>query len=587
MVNFRNLSILLLAMVVSLILSNVYLYHRSYYGQPSLLVISRAWSTSDQLLHRFDVKGEQGVKDGTATKQSRLVESDTKWMNLTTRGDFSEETRTSPEHRFNSSISPRWNFTDSHWHATASSLRNYTSHHGNPTRPQQNYASPLQNPTSTGNGQHIVPALSDSRPQTTDNSASRAPAMRKWQFIGYLLTLKVYEQQTMATGNLMQLQCFASKLNVSVVQPFTKDSALTTPLDESQHQHMLRLEDVYNMEDWNQYAEREGYAPLVKWEEFIKYAPRDVVLVQMKYPLLSQVKKFHSSGKAFPHPLSESRLYQKGCSYKVAEKAMKALRRKDFRVIRRVCYNFLSGDDIPLQVYQHELWGGESPTNVTVIIDQWRGIGENQRFLIKENICPGSSRYREYAHSSSKVVRDAQLYADKFLYRNGNTNYLAVIARYEMTAITRKMTDKGDPNAVIPICIEETLKEISEFKSSSNLTEIFLSVDIGKYGSHSFVSHQYYGHQKDMESFVQRVYDNRMDFTDWERSFETIAEKLDPGYIAKVQQAIVAQARCVLFVGGGSFQQHTLHMYQELHPRAEDRCVRVEKRCTSKYRPVQ
>ena len=33
----------------------------------------------------------------------------------------------------------------------------------------------------------------------------------------------------MATGNLMKLQCFASKLNLSVVQPLMKDSLLGTP----------------------------------------------------------------------------------------------------------------------------------------------------------------------------------------------------------------------------------------------------------------------------------------------------------------------------------------------------------------------
>lgn len=183
---------------------------------------------------------------------------------------------------------------------------------------------------------------------------------------GYLLTLKVYEQQTMATGNLLQLQCLGSKLNLSVVQPLMKDSELITPLDESQHQHMLQLEDVYNMDEWNKFAERSDYAPLVKWEEFIKYASREVVLVQMKYPSLKQVKEIRDSGKTFPHPLSKEIDYKEGCDFTVAENATNELRSKDFVVVRKVCYNFMSGNEIPLQVYQDELVGDHHPNDVTI-----------------------------------------------------------------------------------------------------------------------------------------------------------------------------------------------------------------------------
>ena len=72
----------------------------------------------------------------------------------------------------------------------------------------------------------------------------------------------------MATGNLMKLQCFASKLNLSVVQPLMKDSLLGTPVDS---RDMLQLE----------HTQSRGYAPLVGWEEFIEHAPGDVVLVQI------------------------------------------------------------------------------------------------------------------------------------------------------------------------------------------------------------------------------------------------------------------------------------------------------------------
>ena len=552
---FKILSILLLVMVVSIVLSNVYLYHMSYYGHPFLDVISRSPSTtaSNQLLYRFDisfnVKGEHNTGDYNISEEAKLtqgLEYEEVPVNVTT-------TLQSSGNLSNTRLEDtRWN--------------NFTEHR-------------LPAPLTDDSRTKISPVTNVPRTPRTH---------KRRQFSGYLLILKIYEQQTMATGNLLQLQCFASKLNLSVVQPFMKDSCFATPLDEAKQRHMLQLDDVYDMTEWSKYAEGEGYAPLVKWEEFTKHAPSNVILVQMRYPSLKEVKELRGSGAIFPHPLSEGNNgYKEGCSNKAAERTKKALAKRNFRVVRRVCYNFKSGDDIPLQMYQDDMSGArEGHHNVTVIIDEWRGFGENQRLLIKENICSGSASYRDQVHSSSKVTRDARLYADKYLNQNGGTDYLGVIVRYEMTALTHKTGGKGDPNAVIPWCIKETLREITKMKHVTELEETFLSVDIGKYGSRSFLSHNYYGHKEDMESFVSQVYDNKMRFADWEKSFEGVVEKVDTGYIAKVQQAIVARARCVLFVGGGSFQQHALHQYQELHPNSKEWCIKVVKKCTSQYRPI-
>jgi hypothetical protein len=151
-----------------------------------------------------------------------------------------------------------------------------------------------------------------------------------------------------------------------------------------------------------------------------------------------------------------------------------------------------------------------------------------------------------------------------------------------MTKLSTRAS-KGDP---IPSCIKDTLQYINRTKEDSNLKDVFLSVDIGKYGSKSFEGVNYNGHLHDLESFVERVYGN-MNVTGWERSFEIITGKDHAGYIALVQQAIVARAKCVLFMGGGSFQQRTLELYKELHPDSKQPCIKVVKQCTNQYRPIQ
>lgn len=564
--NAKALSWLALTAVVTLLVLNLYLFQRYRYRAVSFLATALSEKDiTEELLYRFDIgfKAERMQRNGSLGNKSKL-----------SLGYVTEELM--------------------HTDLTAErkeSVQENRSHH------TKGNASKL----STGYRTEKLMQKSN----TADPAAGRKENLQrngtsKTQLSsGYVVALKIYEQQTMATGNLLQLQCFSSKLNLSVVQPSMKDSCLSTPLEEAQRRHMLQMEDVYGMQEWREHTLAEGYNQLVRWEEFIEHAPRNLILVQMKYPTLNHVRHFRESGVAFPHPLSQRRDYQRGCGFKILHKAFAALQRKNFHVVRRVCYNFLSGDEIPFQIYQRDILGEHNDNNVTVVIDEWRGFGENQRTLIKEKICPESAQYRSLAPFSSKVLRDAQLYANRYLQQYNSSSssspsssssspgYLAVIARFEMTALTRRASSKNDTYAIIPVCVRETLKNINIMKRKMKLSETFLSVDIGKYGSNSFGHHNYYGHQRDLESFVASVYHDKLNVTDWEKTFESTAETLDSGYIAKMQQALVVRAKCVLFVGGGSFQQHTLHLYQKLHPDAADRCVKIIKSCTSASRPVQ
>ncbi len=429
------------------------------------------------------------------------------------------------------------------------------------------------------------PTQSDShRMDTRIETNSNISSSTKKQYSGYIVALKIYEQQTMATGNLFQLQCFASKLNLSVIIPLMKDSSFLTPLDESVHPYMLELKTTYSMQEWEKSTARAGYAPLVRWEEFIKYAPREVVLVQIKYPTLTLLKQIRSG--SLPHNTSESREYEKGCGYKHIDRDFTALKKKNFSVVRRVCYNYLSRDDIPLEVFRQDLLRKEqtSSKNVTIIIDEWRGLGENQRVRLKEdNICTDESDFREKLQVSPKVLQDAEIYRNRYL---GTAKYIAVIARYEMTGLTRKTSNKNDTYAIVPHCLQETLNKLEILRKETKTAQTFLSMDIGKYGSKSFIKKDYFGHLKDMEAFVSKVYKGKMDISHWERTFEDITDVRDSGYISMLQQVIVTKAKCILFVGGGTFQEHTLHLYKQMHPNISDRCISIVKKCTSASRPL-
>ena len=402
--------------------------------------------------------------------------------------------------------------------------------------------------------------------------------------VGYVAVLKIYEQQTMATGNLLQLQCWANSLNLAVVKPFMVNSCLRIVLDESKLAQMMRLDDTLNIGNWNEYTAEKGYAPLADWNEFINHAPRKVILVQLRYPLLSTVKAIKAKGIPFPHPPKGDQ-YKIGCPFKfLGAKSMDFLKSKGFTVVRRVCFNFMRGDELPLAQFHQDILGHFDSSSVTIIMDEWRGLGENQRVLIQEKICREKHPFREQVKPSQKLVKSAKRYVKEYL---GGREYLAVIARFEMTGLTQRVYERGnDSHAIIPFCLQLTIDKWQRFKRDTGLNTTFLSIDIGKYGSISFERKKYYGHLPEMMKFVTQIYGGKMAVHEWERTFEAIAQTTDSGYVAMLQQTIVTRAKCILFVGGGTFQRHAYNLYRQLHPNPEDQCVRILEKCTSPYRPI-
>lgn len=398
---------------------------------------------------------------------------------------------------------------------------------------------------------------------------------------GYIIARNIYEQQTMASGNLLQLQCWASYLNMVVVKPLMKDSNFLTPLNATKQLGMLKMEDTFDMQDWEEYTKHMGYAPLVEWDEFVSSAPKKLIIVQAKYANLDYVKKEKAKGNPFPHPPMGEKLYTQGCKFKFAlGNGLAYLKEKGFEIMRKVCLNFRFGEELTMKEIREHIFGEYAERKVSIIIDMWRGIGDHQRVIIKEKICRDEKAYREHTKPSERLLHDAQLYIQKYIQgKNGNTPYVALMARFEMTALTRE-SDK-----IIPKCLQLTKQSLQVMKSIAHIQQVFFSMDIGKYGSNSFKKKHYLGHLSEMEGFMEKMQGKSVE--EWEKTFESVTNTQDSGYIAMLQLVLVAKADCVLFVGGGSFQRHALHLYQELHAtQTAGSCVREVEKCTSPYRPV-
>ena len=389
---------------------------------------------------------------------------------------------------------------------------------------------------------------------------------------GYVLAASYYEQQSMGSRNMFQLQCWAGRLGLLVVKPVMKGSKLVTPLDDQAQRTMLKFEDSFNLTEWNQKGLMLNHAPLVEWNQFLTEAPRSVVFARFKYPSVSLLKSRQKAGESVLHQPQGDR-YKSGCDSKWPSKAdLSFLTSKGFKVVRNVCFNFFFGDELSVEEFHQHLLGDLSARDVSVIFELWRGLGSAQRVLVR-NACPGSFPIQEYIGPSERLLQDASKYARAYL-RGGA--YMAVMGRLEMPLVTMH---KKFP--VVPFCLEETLSQWKLFREETHLEKTFLSMDIGKYGSWRFRYHLDPDISNKFAEFVSTVFNGSMTAKEWERTFEAVSSVKDAGYIGLLQKVVVTRAKCILFVGGGAFQRHALHLYKQLHPNPEDQCIRVVKACTS------
>ena len=405
------------------------------------------------------------------------------------------------------------------------------------------------------------------------------PAPRHNATRGYMLADDYWEQQSSGSRNLQLLQCWAGHLNLSVVEPFTQDSSLRTYLMSlhpvnKQGQPELRFSDLFNLQTWNRENKALGHAVLDRWEDFLIHSPKDVITVQFKYAYVDEVHQNRKRLQQNPsQSLQSSVRYKTGCTRGwPRENQILFLRSEHYRIVRTVCFNFEYGDFLTADDFNKHIYDRFAPENTTVVFKQWRGTGGIGRVLIKDSPCHNSF-VQEHIVPSQRLIAETKLYTEKYL-AGSSTTYIAIMARLEKSKITMRR------DGIVSYCLDKTISYWEQLKSDSGIDTTFLSIDIGKYGSNSFRNT---GDRSDLSTefrkFFTRLYNNSLTIPSWEHTFEDVSHGTDAGYIALLQKTIVTRAKCVIFVGGGSFQKHALNLYRTLHPR-QDHCIRIVNECT-------
>ncbi len=119
-------------------------------------------------------------------------------------------------------------------------------------------------------------------------------------------------------------------------------------------------------------------------------------------------------------------------------------------------------------------------------------------------------------------------------------------------------------------CLNETVKLYDQLKQQYSNSQVFLALDIGRFGSKGMQRNRVFGTTGIAEERMYRIIhdtlqylsDGQWSVEEWEESFVNITGGItDRGYIAMLQQSMAAHSDCLVLVGGGGYQEVTARQY--------------------------
>ena len=386
-----------------------------------------------------------------------------------------------------------------------------------------------------------------------------------------MLALNYTEQQTAGSRNLHGLQCWAGLYNLFVVEPTISNSVPITTLSLPNFDKQLKFSDFFDISEWNKLSSSEKHAQLVSWENFILFAPRDVILVNIHYLGHEDVDE---NLKELGNRISPFQRSSEGCVSNWTS-VKQFLHNHQFNVVRQVCFNFAYGDSLSFQEFKSRLYGNTTLSSCTVVFDEWRDIGKKRLFLANSPI-GNVKTHLLMVGPSQKLLLYAQNYRQKYL---GGDPYIALHVRMEKVQIYLSKREHGI--MFLKTCFTRLLKVWNEIKAQFGFSNTLLAVDMGRFGSNTLmergnitVEHL----NSRFEKFFRQLYGGTRSVKEWEDSFENVLNTTDAGYVAALQKTLVATADCVVFMGGGSFQRHALSLYLRNHS-GDGQCIREIEGC--------
>lgn len=393
---------------------------------------------------------------------------------------------------------------------------------------------------------------------------------------GFVMVSHYSDQMTGASLNLLALQCWASKLHghVRVVEPFLVKGSkfgfdlpwMSSAIQQqniSDYVPRVRLRDMLDIEGWENQTTKYGLAPIISWTDFLKEAPRNLILVNSECSRQSDYD---------------------GCKNSFLKPAFRFADQHNLTVVREVCIKRIL---YSARQFEDLVYGSHYPSHSVVLFNYWGGIHSRRSKAYRIGISDMEDcdrlRYSSFLFQSSKTVqKDSQRYIERYMPLAKNNGYISVMFRSERFGLSHGFQDINNSEQkllTLTDCVRSITEYVDKLKALYNIQSVFLAMDCRRQGSMAFrrlTGPAYMS--KDLVDRVtltlyQNLHGNSSSLNDWDESFDRIASFKTAGYLAQLQKSLAANGTCLLTAGGGNFQLSAVRLYNETHKSSNAHCA--------------
>ena len=405
----------------------------------------------------------------------------------------------------------------------------------------------------------------------------------------YILVLYYFEQMNNAMRNLLRLGPVAMNLDLKIVEPFVVHSRLyglpdlLPPGEVAGNFYSLRT--LFNIDTVNQTLHSYANATLASFEEFILYAPRDIVVVyfihkeytrprtfRLRYRYL-KILKLVSQDAGSPVVDCTNEIDHEEQIYGGVLSALMSITTKygaaNFRILKFIC---AAGErEITTDQLKEQL----GPNKKTVIFPEWRSCAYKHCNLEMRHKSTVYSRTRvlyrlkgekESPLNVSYVNSDTVMETASWFIKSLNLTrkpYISIYMRIEKLLKTNNTFRINKP--YLNCCTTVLQKVLANIKKRYKLTDVLLITDLGKYGSDACPGDcQVVG--TDLLRNVEEV--NNIKVFGYDPSRTPL--KIDnSGFAAMVEMEMLARARRLITVGFGLFKTQLTQLYEKRNVNAK------------------
>lgn len=319
-----------------------------------------------------------------------------------------------------------------------------------------------------------------------------------------------------------------------------------------------------------------NFSTLVSKQYFLEHATKELVFVQVLYGPSDHCKSLN--------------IFSKSDWYKF-------LTSKGFHIIRTVCTDFYKAPSHMMseESFQEAIYE-KTRRNVTLLFSLWEGIFNSQgkRVALKGSQCNANyNRIAGFASSTSQPPRIVYTpfnstypvlltqrilkHVDQFISEQlSGEKYIAVMLRTESLHIGSSFL------SVTPYsnntCINGILSDWKKLVQQSNVSKTLFFTDSAKHGSLGWNS----ASARRFSDYIHDALNLDLPLDKVNSIFEKMTGSKDSMQMAILHQQLVAHATCIVVIGGGTFQFHTISMYSHNHRGQECYAIR-QNTCDRRY----